>query len=69
MTEQGISFDHYLSFLEPLGYQLIDSKSGRSINRENHQQEIPSKSTIDVLCRCTTEHADKVYPISEAARL
>jgi FkbM family methyltransferase len=50
MKEQGITFDHYLAFFEELSYKLIDSKSGQSINRENHHREIPVKWTIDVLC-------------------
>ena len=60
MKEHGITFDHYLSFFEPLGYQLMDSKSGRRINRDNYQQQIPLKSTIDVLCRCATAHPNQV---------
>jgi FkbM family methyltransferase len=50
MKERGIMFDHYLAFFEELGYELIDSKSGRSITRKNHYGQIPLKSTIDVLC-------------------
>ena len=49
MEERGIRFEDYLGFFEDLGYRLINSKNGKRVNRETYLQEIPLRSTTDVI--------------------
>lgn len=49
MAENDVSFEQYDDYLSPFGYQLISSRSGREVTRENFETEIPSQSTIDIV--------------------
>jgi len=49
MAENDVTFEQYDDFISPFGYQLISSRSGHNITRENYQAEIPLRSTIDIV--------------------
>jgi FkbM family methyltransferase len=49
MREWGIGFSHYEELFRPLGYRILDSKTGREITTANHRSIIPVLGTIDAL--------------------
>jgi methyltransferase FkbM-like protein len=49
MEERGIGFRHYEQLFRPLGYRIVDSKTGREITTANHRGIIPARGTLDAL--------------------
>jgi hypothetical protein len=49
MKEQQIEFDHYYKYLYNLGYSLLNAKNGKAITLHNFSNQIPSRSTIDII--------------------
>ncbi|HEX4963663.1 MAG TPA: FkbM family methyltransferase [Thermoanaerobaculia bacterium] len=49
MEERGIGFAHYEEVFRPLGYRIVDSKTGREITAANHGRLIPARGTLDAL--------------------
>lgn len=49
MEERGITFDDFCELLLPIGYSLMNVNTGKIITRRNFLNEIPWKSTIDIL--------------------
>jgi FkbM family methyltransferase len=49
MAENESSFEQFSAYLSPFGYTLISSRTGHEINRQNYRNEIPLRSTIDIV--------------------
>jgi FkbM family methyltransferase len=64
LEERGIGFETICDILEPLGYRMLNLKSGREVTRANYCGEIPRKATIDIVAR----PLPAVRPVSRVAR-
>jgi FkbM family methyltransferase len=49
LHEQGRTFEQYFEYLSSYNYTLINSKNGKKITLENFHQQIPLRSTIDIV--------------------
>ena len=49
MKEQEIEFDDYYTYLNKIGYSLLNAKNGKVITRQNFSSQIPLLSTTDVI--------------------
>jgi FkbM family methyltransferase len=49
LRERGQEFSQFLDLFEPLGYKLINSKSGAQVTLENYVREVPLKATTDLV--------------------
>jgi FkbM family methyltransferase len=60
LKERGVSFEEYYNYLAPLGYTLINSKSGMVVTLDNFAQEIPFSFTIDIFATTTGNKAKRL---------
>ncbi len=49
MEEQQIEFDDFYTYLNRLGYSLLNAKNGKAITLRNFSKQIPSRSTTDII--------------------
>ena len=49
LQEQGRAFEQYFEYLSSYNYTLINSKNGKKITLGNFHQQIPLRSTIDII--------------------
>jgi len=49
MEEKGISFEQYYDYLSSFGYTLINAKNGKTITIKNFRNQIPLRSTTDII--------------------
>jgi FkbM family methyltransferase len=59
MEERGISFEQYYDYLSSFDYTLINAKNGRNVTINNFQNEIPLRSTTDIIAIPQTLGTDK----------
>lgn len=61
MEERGISFEQYYDYLSSFGYTLINAKNGRDVTINNFRNQIPLRSTTDIIAIPQTPGTDKNY--------
>lgn len=49
MDENNVKFEDYYSYFKGLGYSLVNTTNGHPIELENYPNEIPLRSTTDIL--------------------
>jgi FkbM family methyltransferase len=49
LRERGVSFADYESLLAPLGYKLLDTRSGQRVSGQSIEKVVPNHGGIDVL--------------------
>jgi len=48
LEERGLRFSDYENLLLPVGYRLIDSKTGAGVDKHNIDKMVPKKGSIDI---------------------
>jgi len=59
MEERGISFEQYYDYLSSFGYTLINAKNGKNVTINNFRNQIPLRSTTDIIAIPQTSLTDK----------
>ena len=59
MEERGISFEQYYDYLSSFDYTLINAKNGRNVTINNFRNQIPLRSTTDIIAIPQTPLTDK----------
>jgi FkbM family methyltransferase len=49
MAENDSAFEQFADYFSSLGYTLISSRNGHEITRDNYREEVPMRSTIDIV--------------------
>ena len=49
MQEMGIEFEQFYDYFVALNYKLLNVKNGRNITLQNYTNQIPQRSTIDII--------------------
>ena len=59
MEERGISFEQYYEYLSSFGYTLINAKNSKTVTINNFRNQIPLRSTTDIIAIPQTPLNDK----------
>ena len=59
MEERGISFEQFYDYLSSFDYTLINAKNGRNVTINNFRNQIPLRSTTDIIAIPQTPLTDK----------
>jgi hypothetical protein len=49
MQEMGIEFEQFYAYFLELNYKLLNAKNGKNITLQNYTEQIPQRSTIDII--------------------